>query len=74
MHRRSQEVISINDDLIRMTLRAYGGDYVREGLQKYIVFNGTIYKDFELSIQEGKMLVLRVPHKTIRLEIIRDND
>ena len=70
MEQRGVKVTRDKDDLVRRTLRAYGGDYVREGETAAITLNGKTYQDFTIEIVEGKYLLIKTPDGTFYLGVV----
>ena len=72
LEKRGEKIVSIKDALVRSTLRAYGGDYFRDGAVMSIILNGRIYRDFTLKIIRGQFLEINTPDGVIYLEVIEE--
>ncbi len=70
MEQRGVKVTRGKDDLVRRTLRAYGGDYVRKGETAAITLNGKTYHNFTIEIVEGKYLRIKTSDDTLYLEVV----
>jgi len=72
LEKRGEKIVSIKDALVRNTLRAYGGDYFKDGNRMSILFDGKIYNDFTLKIVRGKYLTINTPDGVIYLEVVTE--
>ncbi len=70
LKQRGVKVTRDKDDLVRRTVRAYGGDYVRNGETAAITLNGKTYQDFTIEIVEGKYLRIKTSDDTLYLEVV----
>ena len=70
LKQRGVKVTRDKDDLVRRTLRVYGGDYVRQGETAAITLNGKTYQDFTIEIVEGKYLLIKTPDGTFYLGVV----
>jgi hypothetical protein len=70
LEQRGIKVTRDKDDLVRRTLRAYGGDYVRKGETAAVTLNGKTYQDFTIEIVDGKYLLIKTPDGTFYLGIV----
>ena len=70
LKQRGVKVTRDKDDLVRRTLRAYGGDYVRKGETAAITLNGKTYQDFTIEIVDGKYLLIKTPDGTFYLGVV----
>ncbi|NQT69574.1 MAG: hypothetical protein HQ552_08335 [Desulfobacteraceae bacterium] len=70
LKQRGVKVTRDKDDLVRRTVRAYGGDYVRKGETAAITLNGKTYQDFTIEIVEGKYLLIKTPDGTFYLGVV----
>ena len=70
LEQRGVKVTRDKDDLVRRTLRAYGGDYVRKGETAAITLNGKTYQDFTIEIVDGKYLLIKTPDGTFYLGVV----
>ncbi|MBL7179975.1 MAG: hypothetical protein ABIK98_11485 [Pseudomonadota bacterium] len=70
LEQRGIKVTGDKDDLIRLTVRAYGGDYVRSGEAAALTLNGKTYQDFTVEIVEEKYLRIKTPEGTFILEAV----
>ncbi|MDP2643452.1 MAG: ABC-type transport auxiliary lipoprotein family protein [Desulfobacterales bacterium] len=70
MKQRGEKIIQINDDVIYRTLKANGGDYIRKGKLKALVFNGKMYDDFSIEVVRGAVLIITTPDGTFSLDIV----
>ena len=70
LKQRGIKVTRDKDDLVRRTVRAYGGDYVRKGNMVTLTLNGKTYRDFVLELVDGKHLVIITPNDTIWLQVV----
>ncbi|MEE8430592.1 MAG: hypothetical protein V3S16_05030 [Candidatus Desulfatibia sp.] len=70
LEQRGVKVTRDKDDLVRRTVRAYGGDYVRNGETAAITLNGKTYQDFTIEIVEGKYLRIKTSDDTLYLEVV----
>ncbi|MBF0395884.1 MAG: hypothetical protein HQK78_03880 [Desulfobacterales bacterium] len=66
---RADEVIKERDELIKKTIREYGGDYLRMGTRLFVTINGKLYEDVEIEICDGKEILIKTNHETLSLEI-----
>jgi len=71
LEQRGVKVTRDKDDLVRRTIRAYGGDYVRKGETAAITLNGKTYQDFTIEIVEGKYLLIKTPDDTFYLGVVK---
>jgi len=72
LQERGETVTQVKDDLIRRTVRAYGGDYVRNDQITTIMLNGKTYKDFTVEVIEGKYLRIKTPGDTLYLDVVTE--
>ena len=70
LKQRGVKVTRDKDDLIRRTVRAHGGDYVRNGDLAVLTLNGKTYSDFSLEIVDGKYLIIITPGDSFTLKLI----
>ena len=70
LEQRGIKVTRDKDDLVRRTVRAYGGDYVRKGETATFTLNGKTYQDFTIEIVEGKYLLIKTPDGTFYLGVV----
>ncbi len=70
LQQRGVKVTRDKDDLVRRTVRAYGGDYVRKGETAAVTLNGKTYQDFTIEIVEGKYLLIKTPDGTFYLGVV----
>lgn len=70
LKQRGIKVTRDKDDLVRRTVRAHGGDYVRNGDMVFLTLNGKTYSDFSLEIVEGKYLIIITPGDSFTLEVV----
>ena len=70
LKQRGVKVTRDKDDLVRRTLRTYGGDYVREGETAAITLSGKTYQNFTIEIVEGRYLLIKTPDGTFYLGIV----
>lgn len=70
LQQRGERIIRLNDELISRTLRAYGGEYKRKGNRKFLMFNGKVYRNFEISLIRGKYLIIKTPDGRYLLEVV----
>jgi len=70
LEKRGVKVTRDKDDLVRRTLRDYGGDYVREGETAAVTLNGKTYQDFTIEIVDGRYLLIKTPDGTFYLGIL----
>lgn len=69
MQQRGIKVTRDKDDLIRRTVRAHGGDYVRSGNLVVLTLYNKTYRDFSMEIVEGKYLIIITPGDSFTLEL-----
>jgi hypothetical protein len=69
LEQRGEKVTLDKDDLIRHTVRAHGGDYVRNGESAAITLNGKTYQDFTVEVVEGEYLRIKTPDGTFILKV-----
>ena len=74
LQQRGVKVTRDKDDLVRRTLRTYGGDYVREGETAAITLSGKTYQNFTIEIVEGRYLLIKTPDGTFYLGIVDKPD
>ena len=67
---RGITVTGVKDDLIRRTVRAYGGDYTRNEDTATLTLQGKTYKSFTAQIVDGKYLLIKTLDNTIYLELV----
>jgi len=67
---RGITVTGVKDDLIRRTVRAYGGDYTRNEDTATLTLQGKTYKNFTAQIVDGKYLLIKTLDNTIYLELV----
>jgi hypothetical protein len=72
LRQRGEKIIRINDEVIARTLRAYGGDYKRDGKKKLILLNGRIYKDFKIDLIRGRYLIITTSDGRYLLEVVNN--
>lgn len=72
MKQRGQALIKLNDDIIRRTLRAYGGDYIVQGKNRRLIIQGKTYRDFEISIVDSRYLVVKTVDAFYHMEIVKE--
>jgi len=70
LKQRGIKVTRDKDDLVRRTIRAHGGNYVRNGDMVTLMLNGKIYSDFSMQIVEGKYLIIITPGDSFTLEVV----
>lgn len=70
LKQRGVKVTRDKDDLVRRTVRVYGGDYVRNGVTAALTLNGKTYQDFTIEIVEGKYLRIKTSDDTLYLEVV----
>ena len=70
LKQRGIKVTRDKDDLVRRTVRAHGGDYVRNGDVVVLTLNGKTYRDFSVEIVEGKYLIIITPGDSFTLEVV----
>jgi hypothetical protein len=70
LQQRGVKVTRDKDDLVRHTVQAYGGDYMREGETAAVTLNGKTYQDFTIEIVDGKYLLIKTPDGTFYLGIV----
>ena len=70
LEQRGVKVTRDKDDLVRRTVRAYGGDYVRKGETATFTLNGKTYQDFTIEIVEGKYLLIKTHDGTFYLGVV----
>ena len=66
---RGEKITHIKDDLIRRTLRSYGGDYIRSDMMTAIILNGKTYKDFTVEVVQDRYLRIQTPDDTYYMEL-----
>ncbi len=66
---RAEKVTQDKDELVRRTLRAYGGNYFRVGQMTSISLNGKTYKDCDIKIVRGEYLIIKTVDDIFFLEI-----
>ncbi len=69
LKQRGIKVTRDKDELVRRTVRAHGGDYVRNGDMATLTINGNTYSDFSMEIVEGKYLFIITPGDSFTLKI-----
>jgi hypothetical protein len=72
MEERGIQVTKAKDDVIRRTIRAYGGDYVRNADRATLTLQGKTYKDFTAQVIDGKYLRIKTPDDVFIMEIVKD--
>ncbi len=70
LQERAEQVTHVKDELIRRTLRAYGGDYFRVGQMTSVTLNGRTYKDCDIKIVRGEYLIIKTFDDIFLLEIV----
>lgn len=70
LKQRGIKVTRDKDDLVRRTVRAHGGDYVRHGDMVTLTLNGTTFRDFTMEVVDGKYLIIITPGDSFTLEVI----
>lgn len=70
LQERAEKVTHVKDELIRRTLRAYGGDYFRVGQMTSVMLNGRTYKDCDIKIVRGEYLIIKTFDDIFLLEIV----
>jgi hypothetical protein len=66
---RGKKITHIKDDLIRRTVQAYGGDYIRSDTMTAFTLNGKTYKDFTVEVVDDKYLLIQTPDDTFYMEL-----
>lgn len=69
LQERAEKVTQDKDELVRRTLRAYGGDYFRVGQMTSITLNGKTYKDCDIKIVRGEYLIIKTFDDIFFLEV-----
>ena len=72
MEDRGIKVTEAKDDVIQRTVRAYGGDYVRNADRATLTLQGKTYKDFTAQVVDGKYLRIKIPDDVFIMEIVKD--
>lgn len=70
LQERAEKVTEVKDDLVRRTLRAYGGDYFRVGQMTNVTMNGKTYKDCDIQIVRGEYLIIKTFDDIFFLEVV----
>ncbi len=70
LQERAEKVIQDKDELVRRTLRAYGGDYFRVGQMTSVTLNGRTYKDCDIKIVRGEYLIIKTVDDVFFLEVV----
>ena len=70
LKQRGIKVTRDKDDLVRRTVRAHGGDYVRNGDMAVLTLYGKTYSDFSMEVVEGKYLIIITPGDSFTLELV----
>ena len=70
LEKRGVKVTRAKDDLIRKTVRAYGGDYTRNEDTAILTLQGKTYKNFTAQVVEGKYLLIKTPDDTFYLDLV----
>jgi len=70
LKQRGIKVTRDKDDLIRRTVRAHGGNYVRNGDMIFLMLHGKTYSDFSMEIVEEKYLIIITPGDSFTLELV----
>ena len=70
LKQRGVKVTRDKDDLVRRTVRAHGGDYVRNGDVVTLMLNGMTFKDFSMEVVDGKYLIIITPGDSFTLEVV----
>jgi len=70
LKQRGIKVTRDKDDLVRRTVRAHGGNYVRNGDMVTLTLNGMTFRDFSMEVVDGKYLIIITPGDSFTLEVV----
>jgi len=70
LKQRGIKVTRDKDDLVRRTVQAHGGDYVRNGDMVTLTLNGMTFRNFTMEVVDGKYLIIITPGDSFTLEVV----
>lgn len=69
LDQRGKVVLDANDALIRKTVEAYGGNYIRRNNMKRLILNGKVYKTVTIRVVDSRQVIIETEDGVYALDV-----
>jgi len=69
LDQRGGVVIDANDALVRKTVQAYGGNYIRQGDATLLILNGKVYKTLVIRVVDSRQVIIETEDGVFTLDV-----